>query len=273
MGAAYQIDRKTVIRGGFGVVYGATSVQTAGGTGNTASASTPAFGQIVGLLQNGIPSNVVSQWPTFNPAAGQPVGAVVAAPPHLDPNAGRPMRLLQWNVTLQREIGRDIAVEAGYVANVGVWEEAGTTLAPQNALSQTTLADYGITSAGFANNALGIAFNTPISALSTTAKQSLTAVGLTQFLPYANFPSSQTVRQALMPFPQYTGLLTPVGAPLGKNWYDALQTKVTKRFSHGLILNANYTYSKTLALISTIDPFNGTWVRTSAPTTFRTSSG
>ena len=30
----------------------------------------------------------------------------------------------------------------------------------------------------------------------------------------------------------------------------------TKRFSHGLVANANYTYSKTLALISTPDPFN-----------------
>ena len=47
-----------------------------------------------------------------------------------------------------------------------------------------------------------------------------------------------------------------MGAPLGKNWYDALQTKFTKRFSHGLTANANYTYSKTLALTGTTDPFN-----------------
>jgi len=37
----------------------------------------------------------------------------------LDPNASRPMRLLQWNLTLQREVGRTIVVEAGYVANRG----------------------------------------------------------------------------------------------------------------------------------------------------------
>jgi hypothetical protein len=59
-----------------------------------------------------------------------------------------------------------------------------------------------------------------------------------------------------VPFPQYTGLLAPAGAPLGKNWYDALQTKFTKRFSHGLTANANYTYSKTLSLTATNDPFN-----------------
>ena len=42
------------------------------------------------------------------------------------------MRLLQYNVSLQREIGSNFAVEAGWVANRGVWEEsiapvAGTT--------------------------------------------------------------------------------------------------------------------------------------------------
>jgi hypothetical protein len=58
-------------------------------------------------------------------------------------------------------------------------------------------------------------------------------MGIT-FQPYANFPASQTVRQSLLPYPQYTGLLAPVGAPLGKNWYDSLQTTVTKRFSHWL---------------------------------------
>ena len=39
----------------------------------------------------------------------------------LDRNAGRPARLLQWNIGLQREIGRNLVVEASYVANRGVW--------------------------------------------------------------------------------------------------------------------------------------------------------
>jgi hypothetical protein len=102
---------------------------------------------------------------------------------------------------------------------------------------------------------LGLALNTPISSLSAAQRQQFSALGI-NFLPYSNFPANQTVRQSLMPFPQYTGALAPVGAPLGKNWYDALQTKATKRFSHGLSLNANYTYSKALALTSSPDPFN-----------------
>ncbi len=258
LGAAYQVDSKTVVRGGVGVVYGNLDSSAATGySSNAASASTPGFGQIAGLLQNGIPSSVQAAWPTLNnPAAGQAPGAVVGAPILLDQNTGRPMRLLQWNATVERTIGRDIAVEAGYVGNRGVWEVAGSGLAPQNALSQTTLAGLGIPSSDFSNVTLATAFNTTISQLNTAEKQALSAVGLTQFLPYSNFPQTQTVRQSLVEFPQYSGLLAPAGAPLGKNWYDALQTKVTKRFSHGLTANANYTYAKTEALTATSDPYN-----------------
>ena len=240
------------------MIYNSLDLASATGyASNSASANTPAFGQIAGLLQNGIPSSVQAAWPTLsNPAAGQAPGAVVTGPLLVDRNAGRPMRLLQWNVTVQRTFGKDIAVEAGFVGNVGAWEVAGTSLAPENALSQQTLAALGIPSSDFTNTTLSQAFNTTISALTTAEKQQLAAVGLTQFLPYGNFPQNQTVRQALVPFPQYTGLMAPAGAPLGKNWYDALQTKFTKRFSHGFTANVNYTYSKTEALTGTIDPYN-----------------
>ncbi len=257
IGVAYQINSKTVIRGGVGLVYGANTVQT-GSTTNLANTSAPAFGQTVGQLQNGVPSSVHIQWPTFSAAAGQAPGAVVAPPTLLDPNAGRPMRLLQWNLTLQREIGRNIAVEAGYVANRGVWEEqaaaptTGAPLSALNALSQQTLAKYGFTD--FTSPSESALLTTPISSLSAVQRQQLADRGWS--LPYANFPANQTVLQSLKPFPQYTGLLGAAGAPTAKSWYDSLQAKVTKRFSHGLVLNANYTYAKTLSLTSTPDPFN-----------------
>lgn len=278
LGAAYQLDDKTVIRGGVGLVYGSLDDSAATGyASNSASATTPAFGQIAGLLQNGIPSTVQAAWPTLNnPAAGQAVGAVVAAPSLLDQNAGRPARLMQWNITVQRTFGKDIAVEAGYVGNVGVWETAPTalptglpsgytSLAPANVMSLSELAALGISGSNLTNPTLSSAFNTSISALTTAQKAALASVGLTQFLPYSNFPQNQTVRQALLPYPQYTGTLAPLGAPDGKSWYDALQLKFTKRFSHGLTANVNYTYSKNLALIGTPDPFNRNLGKTLSP--------
>jgi len=252
VGVAYQINSKTVIRSGFGVVYNSTS-NSVGGASNSAAAGTPGFGQIVGLLKDGIPAGVNAQWPTFNPAAGQSVGSVVGAPTLSDPNEARPARLLQWNISVQREITRNFVVEASYVANRGIWWESGTGLAPQNALGQQTLRNLGFND--FTSATESALLTTTISSLSAAQKSTLAARGI-GLLPYANFPNTQTVRQALLTYPQYTGLLAPSGAPLGKTWYDSLQTSVTKRFSHGFSANANYTFSKTLSLNSTQDPFN-----------------
>src|SRR5262249_20678106 len=55
---------------------------------------------------------------------------------------------------------------------------------------------------------------------------------------------------------QYSVGPTWTGSPVGFNWYDALQVTVTKRLSHGLSVNGNYTYSKNMSLTSTPDVFN-----------------
>ena len=46
----------------------------------------------------------------------------------MDPNAGRPARQYQWSVGFQREITKDMVVEASYVANRGVWWQAPALL-------------------------------------------------------------------------------------------------------------------------------------------------
>lgn len=256
LGVSYQINPKTVIRGGFGVVYNATGT-TSGSAVNNASAGNPAFGQVVGFLQDGTPDTVQPAWPTFDPAAGHPVGEVVGASLFLDANAGRPARLYQWNVTVQRELTRNFVVEAAYVANRGVWWSNGAGLAPNNVLSQDVLRQYGFTnftSASEARLLTQIYTNLTAGERSTLASRGITAQ------PYANFPrDSQIVRQSLLPYPQYTGTIAGSGAPLGKSWYDSLQITATQRFSHGLSFNLNYNFSKNMELYSTPDPFNRAW--------------
>jgi len=73
---------------------------------------------------------------------------------------------------------------------------------------------------------------------------SLTPAQLAQYNlspPFAGFHG--TVSQSLRPFPQFGAIFNQY-APLGNTWYDSLQVKLTKRFSHGLDLNANYTFQK-----------------------------
>jgi hypothetical protein len=44
--------------------------------------------------------------------------------------------------------------------------------------------------------------------------------------------------------PEFLGVPPFLGPPLGNTWYDALQVKLTKRFSHGLSMQGSYTFSK-----------------------------
>ncbi len=254
LGAAYQINAKTVIRAGFGVVYNSTANAAAGVVASGSSTTVPAgSGQIVGLFKDGMPAGARAVWPSFDPAVGQGVGSIIAMPQLLDQNSGRPARLTQWNISLQREINHNLVVEASYVGNRGVWWSAGL-LGTLNALSQDTLKSFGFTDLTSTSDA-ALLNGTLATALGTaTGRAALAAHGIG--LPYANFPTSQTVRQSLLAYPQYTGSgLT--SAPLGDTWYDSFQFNMTERFSHGLAFNLNYNYSKNLdSYTGIVDVFN-----------------
>src|SRR6476646_169183 len=61
---------------------------------------------------------------------------------------------------------------------------------------------------------------------------------------YKGFPASQQLIQALSGVPQWGGLGPWIGPPMGKTWYDSMQVKVTKRYSHGLQADGNFTWAK-----------------------------
>src|SRR5205814_10624424 len=73
LGVAYQLDPKTVVRLGFGIVYGGTAVNnnaTSGLAGSSASNATPNFGFPITTLAQGYPTSAYPPaWPNFN--AGQ----------------------------------------------------------------------------------------------------------------------------------------------------------------------------------------------------------
>ncbi len=252
LGVAYQINSKTVLRAGVGVVYNSTATNSGSSTASAASSALPGnSGQITGLFRDGMPSSVVAVWPSFSAGVGHPVGGVVAMPALLDPNAGRPGRLLQWNIALQREINRNLVVDASYVGNRGVWWTS-PGLATLNSISEATLRRFGFNDFTSASDAALLTGLVSGLATNTAARTNLANRGITGF-PYSNFPTSQTVRQSLRDYPQYNsnGL---GGSPLGNTWYDAFQLSVTQRFSHGLSFNMNYNFSKNLDLLSATAP-------------------
>ena len=89
IGLAYQIDSKTVLRAGFGVVYNSTASPTLPASNNAGTNSLPAnSGQITGLFKDGMPSEVQPKWPSFEPNVGMAPGSVVAMPPTHGPELG-----------------------------------------------------------------------------------------------------------------------------------------------------------------------------------------
>jgi Carboxypeptidase regulatory-like domain/TonB dependent receptor-like, beta-barrel len=247
VGLAYRLGDKNVVRAGFGIVYAPTNY--AQGTVNAAvDSGTPGYGDYVFQLQNGLPSSIQPVWPNFDPAAGALPGTVGAGPAVLGPSAGRPSRQYQWSVGVQRAVTRDLVVEASYIGNRVIWLNAPglTTL---NKLSVPMLNQLGFQVGNLTDATLE---RTTYANLSGAQKQLLASLGLG--IPYAGFPTNQLVRQGLLPFPQYN-VLTPVAA-LGDSWFDALQIVATQRIFHGLTVNANYMYSKSLTLTSSVDPFN-----------------
>jgi len=252
IGVAYTINEKTVLRGGFAVAYGA--IPTVNGTA-TNFVTTPDVqdGEEFFKLKDGIPSSIQPAWPVYNSGQGLLPGAVGAAPVMVDPNAGRPDRTFQWNIALQREITRNLVIEAAYVGNRNVWQSTGG-FQDFNAVSPALLNQYGF---NVGNTTDATLLNSRLDTLTTAQRSTLAARGVV--LPYSGFPAAgataQTVFQSIRPFPQYNNAIQPA-APLGRIWYDSLQVTLTKRFSRGLSASANYTFSKNLQYISAFDVFN-----------------
>ncbi len=256
LGIAYRWNEKTVVRIGWGVSYSqlANTWYITGGSPslglgyNTIDFSNPAFGQSALLLKDGLVYNRDDLYrasfdPGIRPLPGQTSGfgdfwwGVIQ-----DRNGGRPGRVNQWNIAVQRELLKNFVVEAAYVGNRGVWLEANN-LVNVNAISPARLQALGLD----LNNAADRQLLTSRIDSQLAAQRGFRA-------PYAGFPGSATVMQSIRPFPQFNDRLAVRWAPLGNNWYDSLQVKLTKRYSHGLDLTAAYTWQKELVLGSGGNP-------------------
>jgi hypothetical protein len=252
IGLAHQLDAKTVARAGWGFSYAPLavlqSIPSSSSMGfNSVTIPSPGNGVAAGVMSLPLAFDETALYgAAYNPGLNVvPGGGVQGAPSLVDPNGGRPSRVNQWNVSMQREILKDLVVEAAFVGNHGVWENAGSSqsfsfagvgnLINYNAVSPETLQRYGA----------GDLTNAATRSLLTSTITSAGAVAAGFKLPYAGFPTSGTVLQSLRPFPQYSGV-GQMYAPLGSSWYDALQVKVVKRLSHGLTASLAYTFSKAL---------------------------
>jgi hypothetical protein len=243
LGFAYQVNNKTVIRGGWGLVY-APSQDIGSSTANTFTnqpAGPNAFFNIedpTTLPKPVWPNLSAGIYPLVVAGAGTTNNALAA----LDQNINRPPRQNQWSIGIQREVTRDLVVEAAYVANRGVWW--GGPLGYLNQVSPANYAAYGLYP--YTNAADNVLLSSTVATPSVIQR-----VGT--LTPYAGYPTSSTLKNTLTPYPQFAtggfGGFGVSGSPTGKTWYDSLQAKVTKRLSHGLQAQGAFTWSKALQFV------------------------
>jgi hypothetical protein len=245
VGVAYRMDEKTVLRGGIGYSYGGGPQFNYLGAGsslgfewNSKSWTAPSYSEAALQFKDGLSYSLSELYtPSLSPGIRPVTGRVDQnLPPYIDRNAGRPGRQLNWSIGVQRELSRDLVVEAAYVANRGVWWQANA-LVNYNALTPQRLSSFGLDVNSAADRSL------------LGSRMDSSAVIARGFkVPYAGFPTNQTLAQALRPYPQFTAVNT-LWAPLGNTWYDSLQLKVNKRMSRGLMVTAAYTWSKNLGTV------------------------
>ena len=244
IGFALSLNDKTVVRGGYGMMYsrsGAVGGRDGAriGTGLTGiNANAPV------VSPNGSFKEALFWDSGFRPFITGPIynetyqtgfngngtgGAVTFGDPF-----SQPPRYQNWNLSIQRSLTPSLVVTAAYVGSNGKQLRGGGRGIFSNQIDPKYLV-------------LGNLLTSTTNPTNRTNVALAAAIVPGIKLPYANF--SGTIAQMLRPFPQYNSV-TDIYGNVGQSNYNALQLSVQQRLSSGLTFNVNYTYSKALGTIN-----------------------
>ena len=218
-GFAYQLTPKTVLRGGFGIFYEATSNGGCGCTLGAAETLTQVSDGLNAPFQwdGGIPKPPGFQPPPLlSPSVGN--GQAVD---YLGPTFGKAPRIYNWSFNVQREIGRFL-VEVDYSGNRGYRLNSTVDL---NQVNPSYL---------------------PLGSLLSQSITSPAVVAAGYKLPYPSFTG--TLAQSLRPFPQFLNVWSR-NSGQGQTWYDSGMVRVHRRFGNWQF-TASYVRSKSLGLMT-----------------------
>ena len=213
IGAAFRVNDKTVIRGGYGFYFPTSAAQ-----GIRDPIGTNPFNQ--SLTKQFDPTNPhpapLDEWPGFihgiSPLTGGTITTNFASLPSINavPVGLQEPRIQQYNATFEREIAPDTSIRFSYLGSVLSGLIAGrdmNEIAPSDTPFGTTTGD-GVTPCDPENNQDCV-------------------------------PSAAD--QAREPFPGLGDFLFNYGN-FGHGRSDAFQTQFEHRYAHGFLLNLSYTY-------------------------------
>jgi hypothetical protein len=252
---SYAIDKKTVVRGAFGIYY-----SHAGGSGGRVNANS-GTGQLglTGAASPASPNSGITPAFYLNNATGfVNLNSAVPSythPPDIDPGNGtgyttttgytstspsgvnfpdpylsrRSPQFEDYNLGVQREVIKNTTISVDFSGSNGHF--LGTSIGRTIYGNQLNPSTY----------VLGGLLSQPASATNIAAARAI----LPSFaLPFANFSPSATIAQALRPFPQYNGF-SDIWGNIGNSDYASLQLALKqtemRAFSYGL----SYTFAKT----------------------------
>jgi hypothetical protein len=252
VGAAYQIDDKTVIRAGFALTYvhaGGISGRVNARQGlsqlgfdTSASFTSPGNALPPFYWDNGYPA--YQQPPFINPSYG--TGFITSNPTGAQTITygdyklgGKPPYYENWSFGVQRSLTPNMILSATYAGSEGHFLPGAGVAGPFT--NQTPLQYL----------ALGSLLTSTATPTTIAAAQKIfPGVGL----PFPNFVG--VISQMLRPYPQY-GTISDPWADVGNSSYHALQVSFNRRYSSGLTFMLGYTFSKELDDLATPrNPFN-----------------
>jgi hypothetical protein len=230
LGGVYRLSEKTVLRSGYGIFYTqAFYPGWGGGISLDGFQANPSFSSTLGgiqpafLLSQGFPQNFTPP-PTIQ--SGYRNGQGILYRP-LDANERSYSH--QWNVTVERELLRQMSLSVAYVGTAG--RRLPSSIDADNAIDPKFLS---------MGRQLYDEFHPGMTSLDGVA------------LPYAGWVEQMTgcapsVAQALRPFPQYCDNLVGLNQNRGESQYHSLQMKLERRFSQGFYALVSYTLSRTVS--------------------------
>lgn len=235
VGFAYSVNDKTVVRGGYGIYYAPVIYNDFGNSG--ALGYSPGAVNINGGLDAGITLENYPNIPVADPSS-QAVGDLNRTDIDYFNKNFKNGRTAQWSLDLQRQLPYNFAVQASYIGSKG--SRLRSNFDPINKLPLEALK-------------LGLPLLSKRLADVTPLERSFAAsVGVP--LPaspaavYPGFSSqggdfSQSVSQALRPFPQY-GNIESLLESEGQSIYHAGKVDLQRRFSQGIQFGLSYTFAK-----------------------------
>jgi len=231
LGMAYQVTKKTVVRGGYAIFFLPRNVQGNGDGAVEAFRTTTMLASIDGLtptnkLNNPYPTGILPPLNDRDPLAN--VGSTVAAPTRAYQNP----YAQTWSMGVQQELPGKLVLDVHY------WGSKSTHLLTtwnSNQLPDQYLA---------LGNRLNDQVPNPFFGLITTG--TLTAPTISR-------------RQSLLPFPQYAGDggVSQVFVPASNSTYEAATIQVERRLSNQFTFLGVYTRSKAIDDVRTpMDTYN-----------------